>query len=102
VLVDARHKGEPFAGEKTLTRFGRWRRSEAEVMARGIHGLRGLFLPEELGLLRRLGMGLVARSWTAREAFLRRAAGLHRNAPAIARGVPLTDLLAQPSHSAAH
>ena len=101
VLVEARHRQEPFAGAKALTRFGRWRRSEAEVMARGIHGLRGLFLPEELGLLRRLGMGFVSRSWTAREAFLRRAAGRHRNAPALARGVPLTDLLRQPTHSSA-
>lgn len=99
VLVDARRKGEPFAGEKALTRFGRWRRSEAEIMARGIHGLRGLFLADELGPLRRLGIGLVARSWTAREAFLRRAAGLHRNAPALARGKALTDLLAEPSQS---
>ena len=70
-------------------------------MARGIHGLRGLFLPEELGLLRRLGMSLVARSWTAREAFLMRAAGRHRNAPALARGVALTDLLRQPAYSSA-
>ena len=101
VLVDARHRKEPFASARALTRFGRWRRSEAEVMARGIHGLRGLFLPGELGLLRRLGMGLVSRSWTAREAFLRRAAGRHRNAPALARGVALTDLLRQPAQSSA-
>ena len=93
VLVDARRRQEPFAGEKTLTRYGRWRRSEAEVMARGIHGLRGLFLPSEFGLLRRLGIGLVSRSWTAREAFIRRATGRNRNAPALARGVALTELL---------
>jgi ubiquinone biosynthesis UbiH/UbiF/VisC/COQ6 family hydroxylase len=101
VLVGARHRDEPFAAAKALTRFGRWRRSEAEVMARGIHGLRGLFMPEELGLLRRFGIGLVSRSWTAREAFLRRAAGRHRNAPALARGVALTDLLRQPAYSSA-
>jgi 2-octaprenyl-3-methyl-6-methoxy-1,4-benzoquinol hydroxylase len=93
VLVDARRKGEPFAGDRALTRFGRWRRSEAEVMARGIHALRGLFLPAELGLLRRLGVGLVSRSWTAREVFIRRATGRHRDAPALARGVALTELL---------
>ena len=62
-------------------------------MARGIHGLRGLFMPDELGLLRRFGMRLVARSWTAQEAFVRRATGRNRNAPALARGVALTDLL---------
>lgn len=92
-LVEARRRGEPFADERTLQRYGRWRRSEAEVMARGISGIRGLFMPEELGLLRRLGLGLVARSWTAREAFIRRAIGRNRNAPRLARGVPLTDLL---------
>jgi 2-octaprenyl-3-methyl-6-methoxy-1,4-benzoquinol hydroxylase/2-octaprenylphenol hydroxylase len=92
-LVLARREDEaPFAA-KTLQKFDRWRRSEAEVMARGIHGLRGLFTPEELGPLRRLGIGLVARSWTAREAFIRRATGRNRNAPALARGSALTDLL---------
>ena len=92
-LVLARREGEsPFAA-KILQKFDRWRRSEAEVMARGIHGLRGLFTPGELGPLRRLGIGLVARSWTAREAFIRRATGRNRNAPALARGSALTDLL---------
>jgi len=93
VLVEARASQGDWAGDKTLLRFGRWRRSEAEIMARGIHSLRGLFVPEELGLLRRLGMGLVSRSWTAREVFIRRATGRHRNAPALARGQALTELL---------
>jgi 2-polyprenyl-6-methoxyphenol hydroxylase-like FAD-dependent oxidoreductase len=95
VLVDARRRQEDIAAEGTLVRYGRWRRSEAELMARGIHGLRGLFLPEELGLLRRLGIGLVSRSWTAKEAFIRRATGRNRDAPALARGVTLAELLQQ-------
>jgi 2-polyprenyl-6-methoxyphenol hydroxylase-like FAD-dependent oxidoreductase len=93
VLVEARARQEDFAAEKTLLKFGRWRRSEAEIMARGIHNLRGLFMPGELGILRRLGIGLVARSWTVKEAFIRRATGRHRNAPSLARGVALTELL---------
>jgi len=93
VLVEARATQDDWAEEKVLLKFGRWRRSEAEIMARGIHNLRGLFLPEELGLLRRIGMGMVSRSWTAREAFIRRATGRHRNAPALARGQVLTELL---------
>jgi 2-octaprenyl-3-methyl-6-methoxy-1,4-benzoquinol hydroxylase/2-octaprenylphenol hydroxylase len=93
VLVAARGRGEDPGSEKVLLKYGRWRRSEAEVMARGIHNLRSLFLPDELGVLRRIGMGLVARSWTAREMFIRRATGRHRNAPALARGVALTELL---------
>jgi ubiquinone biosynthesis UbiH/UbiF/VisC/COQ6 family hydroxylase len=92
-LVAARRQQEDFASERTLQKFARWRRSEAEVMARGIHGLRGLFMPGELGPLRRLGLGLVARSWTAQEAFILRATGRHHNAPQLARGVALTELL---------
>jgi ubiquinone biosynthesis UbiH/UbiF/VisC/COQ6 family hydroxylase len=93
VLVDARSHQADISSEKTLRKFARWRRSEAEVMARGIHGIRGLFMPEVLAPLRRLGLGLVARSWTAKEAFIKRAAGKNRNAPALARGVALTDML---------
>ncbi len=93
ILVEARARQDDMAAEKTLSKYGRWRRSEAEIMARGIHNIRGLFMPEELGLLRRLGIGLVARSWTAKEAFIRRATGRHRNAPALARGTALTQLL---------
>ena len=69
------------------------RRSEAEVMCRGVHGIRGLFMPAELGPLRRVGLGLVSRSWVAREAFIRRATARNGNAPALARGVGLNRLL---------
>jgi 2-octaprenyl-3-methyl-6-methoxy-1,4-benzoquinol hydroxylase/2-octaprenylphenol hydroxylase len=93
VLVDARSHQADIASEKTLRKYGRWRRSEAEIMARGIHGIRGLFTPEALGPLRKLGLGLISRSWTAKEAFIKRAAGKNRNAPALARGEALTDLL---------
>lgn len=93
VLVDARRKQMDVASQKTLRKYERWRRSEAEIMARGIHGIRGLFTPESLAPIRKLGLGLVARSWIAKEAFIKRAAGKNRNAPALARGEALTDLL---------
>jgi 2-octaprenyl-3-methyl-6-methoxy-1,4-benzoquinol hydroxylase/2-octaprenylphenol hydroxylase len=93
VLVGARHAQLDIAAEKTLEKYGRWRRAEAEVMARGMHGIRGLFIPEELGPLRRLGMGLISGSWTAKDAFIKRATGRNRNAPALARGTSLTELL---------
>jgi 2-octaprenylphenol hydroxylase len=93
VLVEARNRQTDFAAEKTLEKFARWRRSEAEVMARGMHGIRGLFIPEELGPIRRLGIGLIAGSWIAKEAFINRAIGRNRNAPALARGTSLTELL---------
>ena len=93
VLVGARNRQLDFSNERTLEKYGRWRRSEAEVMARGMHGIRGLFVPPELGPLRRLGMGLLAGSWIAKEAFIKRATGQNRNAPALARGISLTDVL---------
>jgi len=93
VLVEARNRQVDFAGNKTLEKFGRWRRSEAELMARGMHHIKGLFTPEELGPLRRIGIGLISGSWTAKEAFIRRATGRNRNAPALARGTSLTELL---------
>ena len=93
VLVEARSHKADISSEKTLRKFERWRRSEVEVMAQGIHAIRGLFMPEVLEPLRRFGLGLVSRSWIAKEAFIKRAAGQNRNAPALARGVALTDLL---------
>ena len=93
VLIDARRAGADLAAPRVLEKYDRWRRSEAEVMCRGVHGIRGLFMPDELGLLRRLGLDLVSRSWVAREAFIRRATGRNRNAPALARGIGLNRLL---------
>jgi len=92
-LVGARNAGEDIANERTLQSLARWRRSEAELMARGIHGIRSLFMPERLAPLRRLGLGLISRSWTLQDAFIRRAAGIHRTAPALARGTGLNELL---------
>lgn len=92
-LIAARRREQDIGAEKVLLKFDRWRRSEAELMCRGVHGIRGLFMPEEWGPLRRIGLGLVSRSWTMREAFIRRATGSHRNAPALARGQSLAGLL---------
>ena len=93
VLVNARNRQVAINSEKTLEKYGRWRRSEAELMARGMHGIKSLFIPEELGMIRKLGMGLISGSWSAKEAFIRRATGRNRNAPALARGKSLTELL---------
>ena len=93
VLIEARHKQLDIGCEKSLRKYERWRRSEVEIMARGIHGIRGLFTPETLGPLRKLGLGLVSSSWFAKEAFIKRAAGKNRNAPALASGTALTELL---------
>lgn len=78
--------------EAALDRYQRWRRSDAEVMARGIHGIRALFTPPILAPLRKLGLRMVSRNWSAREAFLRRAAGLHSDAPRMSRIGPPAQL----------
>lgn len=89
VLAALREEHDEWASENVLDcaleRYQRWRRSDAEVMALGIHGIRALFTPPVLAPLRRLGLNMVAQSWPAREAFVRRAAGLHSDAPALAR-----------------
>lgn len=92
VLLQQRAAGRDLGANLGLARFERWRRSESSLMAQGIHALGNLFRPALLSPLRGLGMGLVGRSWTLREAFLRRAAGLGPNAPALARGRSLHEL----------
>jgi 2-octaprenylphenol hydroxylase len=95
VLLEARRRQRDPGADTVLQKYDRWRRSEAEVMARGMHGIKGLFVPEELAPLRRIGLQLVSGSWLAREAFIRRATGRNRNAPKLARGTALTELLSQ-------
>lgn len=95
VLLAAARDGSDFGAQETVQKFARWRRSEAEVMARGIHGIRSLFQVEPLGPVRKWGLALVARSWYLRELFIRRASGHDRGAPALARGRKLSDLLRQ-------
>ncbi|MGH8034373.1 MAG: FAD-dependent monooxygenase, partial [Lysobacterales bacterium] len=92
-LLKARTAGEDIAGDAVLQSYARWRRSEAELMAQGVHGIRSLFTPDFLGPLRRLGLGLVSRSWMLKESFIRRAVGRNRDAPALTRGLGLADLL---------
>ena len=97
VLIEARSRQQDIGSEKVLLKYDRWRRSEAEVMCRGVHNIRSLFTLGELGGVRKLGIGLVSRSWIAKEAFIRRATGRNRNAPALARGESLNSLLHPPA-----
>jgi len=92
-LAAARLAGHDPADRAALRAFERWRRSESAVMARGIHALGGLFRQAALAPLRRLGLRAVGRSWLLSETFVRRAAGLARNAPRLSRGDNLKDLL---------
>ena len=92
-LINARKAGQSLADEKMLTDFARWRRSESELMARGVHGIRSLFTPEALSPFRRFGLGLVSRSWIMKEAFIRRAAGRNQAAPKLSKGMGLSELM---------
>jgi len=58
-----------------------------------MHALRGLFGVAGLSPVRRAGMALVKRSWTIKDMFLQRAAGVSKNAPKLARGVTLRELM---------
>ena len=94
-LVGNRRDGKDIADARALRRFERWRKSESELMAGGIHGLRALYMPEGLAGFRSLGLKLISANWPVKEAFLRRAAGQGRNAPRISRGDSLHSLLNQ-------
>jgi hypothetical protein len=62
-------------------------------MAFGMHALRSLFGIEGLSPIRRVGLALVKRSWSIKDMFLQRAAGLGSNAPKLSRGVTLRELM---------
>jgi ubiquinone biosynthesis UbiH/UbiF/VisC/COQ6 family hydroxylase len=93
ILLLARRQAGDLAQPAALQRFQRWRRSESSLMAGGIHALGTLFRLDELTPIRGLGLRAVRRSWLARELFVRRAAGLGRDAPRLMRGESLQDLL---------
>ncbi len=92
-LVRVRLAGGDIGAGNVLRDYDRWRRSESETMAFGMHAIRSLFAIEGLSPLRRAGLALVKRSWFLKDQFLQRAAGTGSNAPALARGSTLNDLL---------
>ena len=92
-LIRVRLAGGDIGAANVLQNYDRWRRSESEAMAFGMHALRSLFNIEGLSPIRRAGLALVKRSWTIKDLFLQRAVGLGRNAPKLATGSSLNDLL---------
>ena len=92
-LIRVRRAGGDIGSASVLQTYDRWRRSESETMSFGMHALRSLFAIDGLSPLRRAGLTLVKRSWTARDLFLQRAAGLGKNAPGLARGLTLQNLM---------
>jgi hypothetical protein len=62
-------------------------------MAFGMHALRSMFGIDGLSPLRRAGLALVKRSWTIKDMFIQRAVGTGKNAPRLASGATLRDLM---------
>jgi len=92
-LLQVRASGGDIGSAGVLADYNRWRRSETEMMSYGIHGIRSLFNSEALSPVRRAGLALVKHSWTMKDLFLQRAAGLGRNAPKLATGTALKTLM---------
>lgn len=93
LLIRVRLAGGDIGAASVLHDYDRSRRSESETMAFGMHALRSLFDIAGLAPLRRAGLALVKRSWPLRDMFLQRAAGLGANAPKLAKGVTLRELM---------
>jgi 2-octaprenyl-3-methyl-6-methoxy-1,4-benzoquinol hydroxylase/2-octaprenylphenol hydroxylase len=92
-LIAVRLAGGDIGSDTVLHKYDRWRRSESEAMAFGMHALRSLFGIQSLSPLRQAGLALVKRSWIVRDMFLQRAAGVGKNAPKLARGITLRELM---------
>jgi 2-octaprenylphenol hydroxylase len=93
ILIRSRLAGRDFASAQALQHYARGRRSESEAMAFAMHGLRSLFNIDGLSVFRRFGLSCVNRSWLIKELFLQRAAGLGKNAPGLATGSTIQDLM---------
>jgi 2-octaprenyl-3-methyl-6-methoxy-1,4-benzoquinol hydroxylase/2-octaprenylphenol hydroxylase len=92
-LIAVRLAGGDIGSDSVLHRYDRLRRSESETMAFGMHALRSLFGNESISPVRRAGLAIVKRSWVIRDMFLQRAAGVGKNAPGLAKGVTLRELM---------
>lgn len=92
-LIAVRLAGGDIGSASVLHNYDRQRRSESETMAFGMHALRSLFSTQSMSPVRRLGLAVVKRSWVIRDMFLQRAAGVGKNAPKLARGVTLRELM---------
>jgi 2-octaprenyl-3-methyl-6-methoxy-1,4-benzoquinol hydroxylase/2-octaprenylphenol hydroxylase len=92
-LVKVRLAGGDIGSDRVLQSYDRSRRSESEAMAFGMHALRSMFGIDGLSPLRRAGLALVKRSWTIKDMFIQRAVGTGKNAPRLASGATLRDLM---------
>jgi ubiquinone biosynthesis UbiH/UbiF/VisC/COQ6 family hydroxylase len=93
ILIRARLAATDIGSVAVLQQYDGWRRAESEAMAFAMHGLRSLFNIDSLSLLRQVGLSFVKRSWFVKDMFLQRAAGTGKNAPQLAKGTTIQELM---------
>ena len=88
VLRDARRRGEDIGAADVLGRYARWRRFDAAQMGLATDTFNRLFSNDDplLRLGRRLGLGAVNAAPGLKRRFIREAAGLTGDLPALMRG----------------
>lgn len=88
VLTEAARRGEDIGTRSVLTRYQDWRRFDNTTLALATDGFNRLFSNDNTALrvIRDLGMGVVGSLPVLRRAFIREAAGLTGDLPALLRG----------------
>ncbi len=91
VLIEARRRGEDFAGAGVLARYQEWRRFDTMKMALGMDAVNRLFSNGNplLEGIRGLGLGAVNALPGLRRTFIREAAGLNAAEPRLMQGLPV-------------
>ena len=91
VLILAARRGEDIGAIDVLMRYQRWRRFDTTALALGMDAVNRLFSNDNpmLRVVRDLGMGAVTRTPALRRAFMRSAAGLTGDLPALLQGRPV-------------
>jgi 2-octaprenyl-6-methoxyphenol hydroxylase len=102
VVIDAMRLGLDPGAPDVLARYQRWRRFDTALMAAVTDGMNRLFSNDvaPVRALRDLGLGLVERMPTIKDALVARAAGVERGGPRLLRGRGLSPYSAASSRSA--
>ncbi len=81
--------------DRALRHYARWRRSDSVLMTRGFHAIHELFaMPGQISSkIRQLGMRITNKSWFTKDRLLLHAAGQHSDAPRLAKGETLREII---------
>jgi 2-octaprenyl-6-methoxyphenol hydroxylase len=90
-LVEAMRLGLDHGAPEVLARYQRWRRFDTALMAAVTDNLNRLFSNDlaPVRAVRDVGLGLVDRMASIKDAFIARAAGLESDGPRLTRGMPI-------------